>query len=323
MLKEEDEVWESVFNPLKAVLNNAWDICINCNTQMASFKSELQCYTCGYNKKYNEQGSNYNENSVGGHNTPHSNSIGITITGRDAYQFKMCLQIYGGTNYKEISDFKTRKQLYKLNSHSSYKLPNVVIDLTAEYFSRYHEDTKEVKRGNGRLAVLAIFLLYACAKFDIAIKPKQLALWANVSQRHISRDSGHISNYMSSIGISPHINTTNSFINKYFEIFEIPECYKIVVSEIIEKSYDRKMINPENPNISTKVTSVIYLLKKLLNLKFTEKDIARECYISQSTFIKHYKNIVRNKKLMNPILLSYNMPLITVSKPKVKKLAVS
>lgn len=295
-----------------------WDEC--CGNKMSLYNCELTCMKCGLITQFSDQGSSYTESSAGGHNTPYSaNSVGLTSSGHNSSYIKRLLYQKLSSDYNQIKRYKTLNQLRLLNSNSNNRLPDIVIETALDYFSSYQDDKNIVKRGNGRLAVLSIFLSYACAKFDIAIKPKQLALWANVSQRHISKESDTINNYMNSIGISSHIDTKSSFINKYFEIFMIDEKFKAVAMEIIDISYSRKMISPENPNISTKVVAVIYLLKKRLNLTFTEKEMAKECFISMSTFVKYYKNLVRNYKLMNPILEVYGIPPIIKPKSRIKK----
>ena len=103
-------------------------------------------------------------------------------------------------------------------------------------------------------------------------------------------------------------NNDENYILSYLKRTDIDTEYRHFLSELLERIDDLKIGNP-NARLSTKISSLLFLLVISKKFDITTETISEEFNISISTFKTFYLEIFKNKKLIDDILIKYDIIL--------------
>jgi transcription initiation factor TFIIIB Brf1 subunit/transcription initiation factor TFIIB len=210
-------------------------------------------------------------------------------------------------NYKRQQLRTTVEQMTNfMYQYDGPKLPaNVVADAADMYF-RVQQYC--IKRGEVRKGTMAACLYRKCKEAQINRKPKEIAVIFGISQSELSNgekilDDLYAKGCLKDIGTKlfqfdeqSHIS---SFLDRYFELFNLPAQYKIFAERLIR--FTEKYHIVPGSIVSSKCAGAIYLItNKLPELGVTTRHIVAGCRISKSTFTRFYVSIQETLNGVDP-----------------------
>jgi len=297
-----------------------WKMCQYCNVLMEPMQFTYKCPNCGLNSVNKKTlGGEYSESVKNNYNTNNKCPTTLKIVGQDSRKYRMAFYIFD-SNYKHTQFNNTLRQLNRFNDNSkTIKFKQTILKETAEYYSIL-QSHNIVRRGKSRIGTLGACLYYICLKNHIVKKYTELAEYLNIEKSYISKGDKKLKELGSNnqIDIPSNDNIMMDFLEKYFQILDISSEYKQFTIDLINESCSIKMKGENNSKMSTKCAGAIYILGMQKKFKYTKIDIAKNCVISKSTFIRYYTFILHNRKQLNHIFIKHNIPILKKNKKKKK-----
>jgi transcription initiation factor TFIIIB Brf1 subunit/transcription initiation factor TFIIB len=286
-----------------------YKICINCNIQIYNNINNLYtCKNCGFIKHITTDNNEY-EASSENYNTNNNYNIPIKCVGPNSYNYQKCLR-NNTTEYNTVQSLHIKNKLFKLN-YNTKKLSiskNIIINVIEKY--KQIRTNCKVYRGDILKGILGSLIYYECIKEKIIRKPREIALWCGISESNLSKGDKILKelNEYNVIDIYKGIQKNNlekDYIISYLKRLKLNEDYLDFIYELLIHINTNKIGNL-NSRISTKVSSLIYLLILIEKLNITIENISDEFDISISTVKIYYNTLHKNKNKFLEIFNKYN-----------------
>lgn len=283
--------------------------CTECDIQMQpNINNTLTCNNCGIIKAVIIENMEY-EPSMNGYNTNSNFHIPIKCVGKNSFQYQKQLR-NNTSQYSIIQESNLKRILERLNYQSEGLLipKNIITNVLIQY--KIIRDTSKIHRGEILKGIIGSLLYYECLKEGIVRKPKEISQWYNISENDLSKGDKLLRDLEEKNIIKLPINNNNddNYILSYLKRTGIDIEYKFFLSELLKRIDEIKIGNP-NARLSTKISSLIFLLVISKKFEITTELISKEFNISVSTFKTFYLEIFKNKKLIDDILIKYNILL--------------
>jgi transcription initiation factor TFIIIB Brf1 subunit/transcription initiation factor TFIIB len=289
-----------------------YNICPKCNVEGGVCDGTLVCHECGLETVLFDDDNKFSFSSEKDHNVSSDSYISFNIIGPNSYGYQRSF-LKTCANYSSLRRNNNRKDMYKYNyQYDGKKIPKNAIKLAIEIFSKIKEKNY-VFRGNGKKGILAACLFYACVMNNITKTPQKIASVMEIEERFLSHGDRRLQEFNDAgiISIPTILRPLNDYLDQFFPALNIPDKYKIFVSDIIEMA-ERKNIHIKNDSkTTTKCIGAIYLLtNRIKELNYISKDtIVKECDISKSTFIRYYNLLIINYLMIKPIFKKHRIPM--------------
>jgi len=283
--------------------------CDECNIQMMpDINNTLTCMNCGFMKVVIIENLEY-EPSMNGYNTNSNFHIPIKCVGKNSFQYQKQLR-NDTSQYSIIQETHLKKSLERLNNKSTGLIipKNIINNVLTQY--KIIRDTSKIHRGEILKGIIGSLLYYECLKEGIVRKPKEISNWCNISENDLSKGDKILRDLDEHSVIKLPINENNNeiYIISYLKRTNLDLNNQYFLIEVLEKIDDLKIGNP-NARLSTKISSLIFMLVIAKKYPITPDIISAEFNISISTFKTFYLEIFRNKELIQDILDKYNIIL--------------
>jgi len=307
-LIDEDEFNDIITEIDKTIIEeDNYKVCINCDIQMnIDINNKYTCKECGYirhitteNDEYQSSSDNYNTNS--NYNLP------IKCVGPKSYNYQKCIR-NSTSEYNTIQEKNIKNKLYKLNYQSTkLSIPKNIISNVIEQY-KFIRNNYNVYRGDILKGILGSLIYYQCLKEKIIRKPREIAQWCNITESNLSKGDKIIRNLHEDGVLKLNLtdNLESSFINSYLIRLEIDLKYSEFLYELLIYINTYKIGNL-NSRLSTKVSSIIYLLILSKDMNISIDTISEEFDISISTFKTYYNNIYKKRELLIPLFEKYEI----------------
>ena len=214
---------------------------------------------------------------------------------------------------KKISD-RLMSILYK----SDYEDESIPVDIINSVAQKY-VSLRVVKRAGGLASILAMLTYNECIKANLPKKSKCIAkLMSGLDQSsQLSSGERELRKLAQSgiIELPVEHGNINDFISQYFARLLIQDTIvkdnkmincKMFVIDLINATSIENLADPNNNcRPTTRCAGAIWILSKQLQLKVSKDDIAKECTISKTTFIRFY-NLVQTYSKMPCISEVFN-----------------
>lgn len=283
--------------------------CTECNIQMQpNINNTLTCNNCGFIKSVIIENSEY-EPSMNGYNTNSNFHIPIKCVGKNSFQYQKQLR-NNTSQYSIIQETNLKRILERLNYQSDGLLipKNIITNVLIQY--KIIRDTSKIHRGDILKGIIGSLLYYECLKEGIVRKPKEISHWYNISENDLSKGDKLLRDLEEKNIIKLPINKNNddNYILSYLKRAGIDIEYRHLLRDLLERIDDLKIGNP-NARLSTKISSLLFLLVISKKFNISAEAISEEFNISISTFKTFYLEIFKNKKLIDDILIKYEITL--------------
>ncbi len=281
--------------------------CDKCDTPMQpNINNTLTCISCGFVKMVIIENLEY-EPSMNGYNTNANFHIPIKCVGRNSFQYQKQLR-NNTSQYSIIQETNLKRILEKLNYQSEgLVIPkNIITNVLDQY--KIIRETSKIHRGEILKGIIGSLLYYECLKEGIVRKPKELANWYSISENDLSKGDKILRDLEEKNIIKLPINKNNNdiYILSYLKRIGIDTDYSDFLNELLERLDDEKVGNP-NARLSTKISAIIFLLIISKKMDISTEVISEEFNISISTFKVFYLDIMKNKNIINDILIKYKV----------------
>ena len=293
------------------------DICEKCNIKYKTLNGIIYCELCGSENKVELDELTFN--SEGGNNINSNSFMSFNFIGKNSYCYQRSF-LKTCANYSSFRKNNNRKDMYNYNyNYTGNKLPKNVIKLAIELFSKIKEK-KYVYRGNGKKGIIGACIFYSCVINKITKTPKEIANILGIEERFLSQGDRTIQelNEMGVISIPTTLRPLNDYLKQYFSLLKIDEKYISFIVDIIDRIDNKNIHIVNDSRTTTKAIGTIYLLiNRLKKYRTITKDtIVKECKISKSTFLRYYKLLLKNYKLIKCVFKKHKiqMPIEWVSK---------
>lgn len=290
-----------------------YKICPTCNIRGKILETSIICEKCGLEREWQCHGDSYNASVDQNYNTSQNSYVTFNIVGAGAYCYQRSF-LKTCSDYNSFRNNNNKKEITNIIfQYEGSKPPNNVINLAADLFDKIVQ-AGHVYRKNGKKGVMAACLYYSCIMNNIARTPKDISVIMNTEEKFLSQGDRILQelNEINVIEIPTRYEPLDDYLNQFFTALGIDDKYKGFVTDIIYRA-EKKHLHVKNEcRTTTKCVGAIYLLtKRVKSLKHIKKDtISRECNdISKTTFIKYYKLLYTNYKLLKKSFKRYNIPM--------------
>ncbi len=283
--------------------------CDECNIQMMpDINNTLTCMNCGFIKTVIIENLEY-EPSMNGYNTNNNFHIPIKCVGKNSFQYQKQLR-NDTSQYSIIQETHLKRILDRLNINSTGLIipKNIISNVLTQY--KIIRDTSKIHRGEILKGIIGSLLYYECLKEGIVRKPKEISNWYNISENDLSKGDKILRDLDENNIIKLPINEDNNeiYIISYLKRTNIDLENQYFLLEVLERIDDLKIGNP-NARLSTKISSLIFMLVISKKYNITPEMISSEFNISVSTFKTFYLEIFKNKEHIQDILDKYDIVL--------------
>jgi transcription initiation factor TFIIIB Brf1 subunit/transcription initiation factor TFIIB len=234
------------------------------------------------------------------------------MIGKGSYGYNRSL-LKSCADYSRYRKMTTLREMHNWNSQStSNQLPKNVINEANNMFALIKDHgyvfRKDVKKG-----VQGACLYYTCHQNGISKTPFEIAKIVGIAEKFLSSGDRILSD-LNERGIIqiPKIDSIPSYINRYFELLNIPVKYKQFVLDIIEQADNDKLHVLYDSKNNTKCIGAIYMLiERVIKLRKTisKELIEKECGISKTTFIKYYVMLCKYYRRFVFIFIKHKIPM--------------
>jgi hypothetical protein len=310
-----------------------YDYCNGCKISLRILENVMICTNCGLEKdliaEYNPE--TYNVAIDSNYNSSTTASTSFAFSGKKSYGYQKAI-LKSCSNYSNTSHLAIRKEiLNRINMYDGNKPPmNVQIRCIDIYcsikendksylsiinqgVSEQNEKKRLVFRSNGKWGIIAACLYYACMEEGLSRTPREVSEIIGIDEKYQSAGDKKLQEFyeLGIINISFGGKLLNDYINRYFPLLNIPDKYKQFVIDMVARA-DQKCLHICNENrTSTKCIGVINILcMRVPELRHIVRDqIARECHISKTTFIKYSMTLMNNWPLLKKVFKRHHVPM--------------
>jgi transcription initiation factor TFIIIB Brf1 subunit/transcription initiation factor TFIIB len=288
--------------------DDKYKICSDCNKQMSiGINNMYMCLDCGFIKNIITANDNAYQSSISNYNTNNSFYMPIKCVGPQSYSYQKCIR-NNTSEYKKIQETNIKKKIYHFNyNHDKMNIPKNIISAAIDQYKKIRNSHK-VYRGDILNGIICGLIYYECLKESIAVKPKDIATWANISESNMSKGDKIIKILQDDkilvLPFSEDIDRT--FIRTYLIKLDIDKKYLEFLHEVLQYINMYKICNI-NSRMSTKTAGLIYLIVKCENIDITMENISEEFGICITTFKTYYNNIIKKIKLLTPLFEKYDI----------------
>ena len=268
--------------------------CKNCGGELRRGR-ELVCTNCGAEGHMNIQfdSDSYSTAAIDGCNVKKEGFLAHKFIGPGSYgsqksMLKTC------SNYSTYSTARTLREIQKKNSHAvkSHLPKNIIIEANQMFATiRQHG---HVFRKNIKLGIISACAYYACYRNGISKTPSEIAKIFEIEDKFHSAGDRTLQtmNELGVVSLPNKINPTEQHVIKYMTKFGLDMKYRPFVLGLISTA-ERYHIHIIHDNkYKTKAVGAIYMLIERIpeyRKRITKEQIAAECSISATTFLKYYK----------------------------------
>jgi hypothetical protein len=311
------------------VSNNDWNICSYCKSKLYLFDSKFQCYSCGYEGVYNDN-EYYDYNTI---SKSYSTSKKLKVSGSH-HLSKLMRQ---GSSWSSNKTFKLKQTMNVMNSCNpkNIQISNVVIDeivdimgdIQTEQIDQYTNEKKNfVKRGRKRLGLLAAIMYQIYIKNNNRLCDNIIVEFINNYKDFTKTDLSNgkkllmelywTGKYKFNIEIT---KSDNAWFDSFITNLEIDKKHINLMKDILSSLDDPKVLGEDTSKPASKCAGVISFVCDKLDIDIDNKKIENICNVSYNTYNSFVQYIIINRKLVNKVLLEYNIPKIKKSKNKKSK----
>jgi transcription initiation factor TFIIIB Brf1 subunit/transcription initiation factor TFIIB len=289
----------------------AFNLCDICKIPCKISDGTMYCEKCGLSKDGNVDSQDKN---FGAMNSDYGCSRGsfmpVRITGRGAYGPQKAL-LRACSDYTVYRKGKNEKDMRNyIYQYKGSKIPTNVIKLANEMFNKI-KISGEVYRGKTKTAVMAGCLYYSCIMSRITRTPKEIATIFKIEDRFLSKGDRilHQLEEAKIITLPRNNNPLNDYADYYLPILKIPGKYRRFIIDLVNRAEYKNIhiINDSRPN--TKCIGAIYMLVVRLRLEISKETIVKQCKISKSTFVRYYKLLMENGKILKKVFKQNCIPM--------------
>lgn len=298
-----------------------YKICNDCDKQMTvGINNVYVCSDCGVIKNIITNNDSY-ESSITNYNTNNTFYMPIKCVGPQSYSYQKCIR-NNTSEYKKIQETNIKKKIYHFNyNHTKINIPKNIISAAIDQYKKIRNSHK-VYRGDILNGIICGLIYYECLKESIAVKPKDIATWANISESNMSKGDKIIKILQDDkVLVLPYSdNIDRTFIKTYLIKLNIDDKYLEFLYDILQCINMYKICNI-NSRMSTKTAGLIYLIVKCENMPITIDNISTEFGICVTTFKTYYNNIIKRANLLTHIFEEYEIsqPWLTTRKSQKKE----
>ena len=310
-----------------------YDFCNVCKIQFGILEDVMICSICGLEKdliaEYNPD--TYNISIDCNYNSRTTASTSFTFAGKKSYGYQKAI-LKSCSDYANTSHYLVKKEiLNRINMYDGNKPPmNVQLNCIDLYcsikendrsylniinqgVSEQNEKKRLVFRSNGKWGIISACLYYACIEEGLTRTPREISDIIGIDEKYQSAGDKKLQEFYELGIINIPINTKllNDYINRYFPLLDIPDKYKLFVTDIIARAELKGLHICNETRTSTKCVGVINLLcSRVPELKHITRDhISRECQLSKTTFIKYSMTLLHNWPLLKKVFKKHGVSM--------------
>jgi transcription initiation factor TFIIIB Brf1 subunit/transcription initiation factor TFIIB len=290
-----------------------YKICPTCKIRCKILETSIICEQCGLEREWQNHGDGYSISVDQNYNTTQNSYVSFNIVGTGSYCYQRSF-LKTCSDYNSFRNNNNKKEITNIIfQYEGSKPPTNVINLAAEIFDKIVQ-AGYVYRKNGKKGVMAACLYYACIMNGIARTPKDIAVIMNTEERFLSQGDRILQelNELGIIDIPTYYEPLDDYLNQFFPALGIDNKYKAFVSDIIIRAEKKHLHIKNECRTTSKCVGAIFLLtRRVKSLRHIKKDmISKECNdISKTTFIKYYKLLCSNYKLLKKSFKRHGIPM--------------
>lgn len=290
-----------------------YKICPNCNVRGRISESFIICEQCGLEREWQTHGDNYSISVDKNYNTSQNSHVSFNIVGKGSYCYQRSL-LKTCSDYSLYRNNNNKKEITNIIfQYEGSKPPSNVISLAAELFDQVVQ-AGHVYRKNGKKGVMSACLYYACIMNNVTRTPKDIAIIMNTEEKFVSQGDRILQelNELGVVNIPSCYEPLDDYLNRFFSSLGIDMKYKAFIADLIHRA-DKKHLHVKNDcRTTTKCVGAIYMLtKRVKELRHIKKNhISSECNdISRTTYIKYYKLLYANHRLLKKCFKRHRIPM--------------
>lgn len=286
-------------------------VCYSCDGDLLLAGAFLVCKRCGLeipNSTTTDDDSHTNSNQDC--NVNDRGFISMKIIGKGSYGYNRSM-LKSCADYSRYRKMHTLKEIHNWNAQSSsIHLPKNVIEEANNMFAKI-KDNGHVYRKDVKKGVQSACLYYACYMNGISKTPNEIASLVGIEEKFHSMGDRILRdlNEKSIINLPAKINPIVDYIERYFELLNIPKKYQGFVLDIIETADRHKLHVLYDSKNNTKCIGTIYMLiDRVSELSNIDKEkIDEECQISKTTFMKYYNMLCKFYRKFVPVFIKHRI----------------
>lgn len=319
---------DNVFNNLsdellKVTISNDiyYKTCDICNCEMNSnINNKYICPNCGIINNVITDNNEYETSITMNYTTNSTFHSPIRCVGKDSYKYQCYIRNYT-SNYENIHKNLIIKKLHNKFFHS--KKISIPKDIICSAIDKYITIKEHKLRYRATIldGVLGSLIYYECLKNGIAVKPKEIADWIDISTTKISKSDKILKELQEYkiVDLTVEGNMEYNYLKSYLQRMNVDLTdnikYVDFIYDILTMIYMKKIGNMA-VRLSTKAAALVYLLSIVEpNINLLDKSISEEFDISLTTIKNYYTIIVKYKEHFIDIFDKYNYTQDSI-KPK-------
>ena len=290
--------------------------CYACGGKLLIHDNYMICQTCGQEfqgvivstaedecTNTTSQDSNVNDKGF----------MSMRIIGKGSYGYNRNL-LKSCADYSRYRKMTTLKEMHNWNSQSTdNQLPKNIINEANNMFALIKDHgyvfRKDIKKG-----VQGACLYYTCHINGLSKTPYEIAKIVGIAEKFLSSGDRILRdlNERGIIQIPIKIESIPSYIDRYFELLNIPNIYKEFVIDLIDQADTDKLHVLYDSKNNTKCIGAIYMLVErvqILRNLISKERIETDCGISKTTFIKYYSMLCKYYRKFVHIFAKHKIPL--------------
>lgn len=287
--------------------------CPKCGIEMTKSWNEfhLVCPKCSISYPIGETEEHHTITAGETHNTSSNAYMSFKPVGAKNRLYMNTMVKYT-SEYEPYRDKQILQLLTQFNFiNEEFKLPMDVIRASCEMFItlRSHE---YIVRGKTRRGVLGACIYVQCQKAKVTKTKAQIATMLKIEEAKITFGLKELQQYgkIGVVDIPENVDPTNDYIDRFFEIFDIPQEYKQFILDLIDRMNKKRIEECMQCFNTTKCIGVIFFLNKLLDLGITHEQIAANCSnITRDTYLNISNAIQNNEIKLKKVFIKHKVKL--------------
>lgn len=298
------DIIEEDTKELKIIKNNS--NCVGCRSNsIYEDDNKWICSDCGLILPPNFRDTENSNISETAQYTGISNSAGFRLSGCGRGGSGMIRTASQNEHYQNAR--KHTNFLILKETNKTMNLPETIIARANNMFDIIKRH-KYVYRAKKKKSIQAAFVYFACFKDGIIRLPSEIAEHFGIENKQISKSLAILYEFheLGIINIEENNDKVKLYVERYFYLLGISQIYLKFVLKLLER------IDIENINIKhdckdhTNIVAAIYFLIQRtpsLRFKISKEDIKKKCRLSESTFERRYKILLKYwRKFVNTII---------------------
>lgn len=302
-----------------------YKVCEQCNCEMdTSITNQYICPNCGIINNVITDNNEYETSITQNYTTNSTFHSPIRCVGKDSFKYQCYIRNYT-SNYENIHKNLIVKKLHNKFFHS--KKISIPKDIICSAIDKYIKIKEHKLRYRATIldGVLGSLIYYECLKNGIAVKPKEIADWIDISTTKISKSDKILKELQeyNIVDLTVEGNVEYDYLKSYLQRMNVDltdkKKYVDFIYDILTAIYKYKIGNMA-VRLSTKAATLVYLLSMVEDkVNLLDKTISEEFDISLTTIKNYYSVLIKYKEYFSDIFTKYEYDIEIVKTRKRSK----